>query len=128
MIGQLAMARMFKAYHPEAHSTLPEYKFVESAIDSITGTYRHEAYLFDISGDRLDPVAVLIMATEQDLHRGTVAVPLVCYIHPEYRRKPAVVRWLACYQNYSGHALDCRWVMRMKHLSDNARLITYKEL
>lgn len=128
MIGQSAAARMFQAYHHEAHSTLSEYRFIESAVESIVGTHRHEAYLFDISSDRREPIAALIMAAEQDLHRGMVAVPLVCYIHPEYRRMPAVVRWIASYQNYAGHALDCRWLMRMKHLNDNARLITYKEL
>lgn len=128
MIGQSAAAAMFKTYHPEAHSTMSEYRFVESAIESIISTRRHESYLFDLSSDRREPVAALIMAAEFDIHRGMVAVPLVCYIHPDYRGVPTVLRWLASYQTSSGIILECQWVMRMKHLSDNARLITYKEL
>lgn len=128
MIGQTAAARMFKTYHPEAHSTLPESEFTKRALSSVVGTARHESYLFNIASGGGEPIAALIMAAEQDIHRGMVAAPLVCYIHPEYRGMPAVVRWLATHQNYAGHALDCMWLMRMKHLSDNARLITYKEL
>lgn len=128
MIGQSAAAGMFKTYHPEAHSTLPESVFVGHALESIINTRRHEAYLFDLNSNKREPIAATIMAAEADLHRGMVAVPLVCYIHPDYRGMPAVIRWLASYQIYAGNALECRWLMRMKHLSDNARLITYKEL
>ncbi|ASZ71956.1 host range and adsorption protein [Aeromonas phage CF7] len=128
MIGTTAAAGMFKTYHPEAHSTLPEPMFVQQALRSVIGTSRHESYLFDLSRPRQEPIAALIMAAEPDLHRGHVAVPLVCYIHPEYRGVPAVARWLSSHQVYAGHALNCRWLMRMKHINDNARLITYKEL
>ncbi|URG13980.1 putative host range and adsorption protein [Aeromonas phage AHPMCC7] len=128
MIGTVAAERMFRAYHPEAHSTLSESIFVNQARRSVLGTNRQEAYLFDISSDRQEPILALIMAAEPDLHRGNVAVPLVCYIHPDYRGVPSVVRALASYQLHVGRALSCRWLMRMKHINDNARLITYKEL
>uniref|UniRef100_A0AAT9TTZ6 Host range and adsorption protein n=1 Tax=Aeromonas virus AHPMCC11 TaxID=3035930 RepID=A0AAT9TTZ6_9VIRU len=128
MIGTVAAERMFRAYHPEAHSTLSESIFVQQALRSVIGTSRHESYLFDLSRPRQEPIAALIMAAEPDLHRGHVAVPLVCYIHPDYRGVPYVVRALASYQLHVGRALSCRWLMRMKHINDNARLITYKEL
>ncbi|QDH46259.1 hypothetical protein LAh2_44 [Aeromonas phage LAh2] len=128
LIGVGAAARMFETYYPEAHSTLDDRTFVLHATGAVVRTNRHEAYLFDLHSTRKEPVAALIMAAEFDLHRGDVAVPAVCYIHPDYRGVPDVVRWLARQQIYTGRTLGCRWLMHMKHLSDDARLITYKEL
>ncbi|WVX92055.1 hypothetical protein [Aeromonas phage phiA014L] len=128
LVGEDAATRMFKAYFPEAHSTLSERDFVLGAFEGIVHTERFEGYLFDLASGYDTPVAVLIMAKEVDLHRGAVVVPQVCYIHPKYRKNKRILSWLSSKQRSAALDLNCGCIMRMKHLNDNTRLVTYKDL
>ncbi|MEG2886397.1 MAG: hypothetical protein RR853_04610 [Aurantimicrobium sp.] len=127
-IGDDAATRMFEAYFPEAHSTLSCREFVLGAFAGIIHTERYEGYLFDLTSNHDTPIAVCIMAKEVDLHRGAVVVPQVCYIHPEYRKNKRILSWLASRQRNAAIDLNCGCIMRMKHLNDNTRLLTYKDL
>lgn len=126
LVGALCAYGMFEAYYPEAHSTLPKHVFVEQAMDAILYSKRYEAYLFDPYSGKL--VAALIMWPGKDLHRGLVAEAAVCYVVPELRSNRCVVKWLASTQKHAAQALDCGGYVRVKHLSDNTRLITFKEV
>ncbi|WNL63549.1 hypothetical protein ST21_041 [Aeromonas phage ST21] len=128
LIGEEAATRMFSAYFPEAHSTLSQREFVLGAFEAVVHTERYEGYLFDLASNHDTPVAVCVMAKEVDLHRGAVVVPLVCYIRPEYRKNKRILSWLSSRQRNAALDLNCGCIMRMKHLNDNTRLITYKDL